>query len=435
MDLMDASEHELSLLRPSLFAPGNPRPDIDSIVSTTLLDDYTRIRELIPEPYFLDRLGSGIFYRIPWLLNQPRDLSSLNAVEFGCGRGLKAIPWARLFKSYVGIDLEPEAIEFARKAARAVGRNNVQFALGNAADCIRRPQAYGISGKIDVVVLYAVLEHMTPREREEVLGLCSEVLRDGGMVVVGETPNRLIPHDSHSTHLHFFQTLPPEIALQYVKRSPRSGAAEAVSAGEEALYRFGQGASYHEFDLWMSSPDGHLPGIAADGWSHWAAADGVLRRDEMWLSDYLEAHGPLAPPAFGRIWLEMIFDGNALPGSSPAAPRFPKIASSSGAVTFTDKRFYTTDTVAVSAGGEASYLFDAGSPIVMIDVVQSNGEVSVEAGGEELLILSIEEMASARFPKWHNSCAVDLSAYGPINGITLRPRGQSQLVSAGLIVR
>ena len=63
-----------------------------------------------------------------------------------------------------------------------------------------------------------------------------------------ETPNRLIPHDGHSSFLHFFQTLPAELALAYITRSPRADAqavAEAAGDREEALYRFGQGASYH----------------------------------------------------------------------------------------------------------------------------------------------------------------------------------------------
>lgn len=70
--------------------------------------------------------------------------------------------------------------------------------------------------------------------------------------------------DGHSTSLHFFQTLPPEIALEYIKRSPRADAVATVS-DEESLYRWGQGASYHEFELWMADAAGKLPGILADG--------------------------------------------------------------------------------------------------------------------------------------------------------------------------
>lgn len=171
------------------------------------------------------------------------------------------------------MDIDASSIDVAKKGARLVGRKNVEFVTGNARDCVRNPREYGVSGKIDALILYAVFEHLTPRERQDVLMLCVQVLNDGGLVVLGETPNRLIPHDSHSTFLHFFQTLPPEIALQYIIRSPRPGAADTVNNSEECLYRFGQAASYHEFDLWMRDETGRLPGIVSDGWSYWAAAE------------------------------------------------------------------------------------------------------------------------------------------------------------------
>lgn len=437
MDILSSSEHELAQLKPSLFAPGRSSKYVDELVCTAMLQDFPRIRNLLPESYFLDRLGSAIFYRMPWLLNIERDLSSLNAIEFGCGRGLKAIPWSRIFKSYLGLDLDPAAIEFARRAAKATGRDNLEFVCGNAADCVKNPEAYGVSGKIDAIILYAVLEHMIPSEREIVLRLCNEVIQDGGIVILCETPNRLIPHDGHSTYLHFFQSLPPEIALQYVNRSPRPGAAEAVSAGEEALYRFGQGASYHEFDLWMSNSDGRLPGIVADGWSHWPICDETLRRDEIWLNDYIDAHGPLAPPAFARAWLDVIFDGAATPGSSPKAPRFPQPERGIETSTLRDRRFYVPDTFVISSGGKAEFAVEDGDPVILVDLVRSKGQFALEdAVGNVVAAFEVDHLATTRFPKWHPTCAIDLKAFAPLGLLRVRPTGKSsQVVSPGVIVR
>lgn len=436
MSVLDLDDRALAAMRPSAFTPHRDAAKADAAVATALREDWPRIRELLPIPYYLDRLGSAIFYRMPWLLGLGKDLSSLNVLELGCGRGLKAVPWSRLFRSYVGVDLDPEVITFARRAAAMTGRTNLEFHAGNAADVVRDPTRYGLRGRIDVVVLYAVVEHLTPAERRQVLGLCREILRDGGMLVLCETPNRLIPHDGHSTFLHFFQTLPPEIALEYVKRSTRADAVASV-VDEESLYRWGQGASYHEFELWMADAGGKLPGILADGWSHWPICDELLRRDEVWLNDYLDAHGPLAPPAFARFWLDAVFDGAASPGSTPAAPRLIAPARLDNGTVYTDRRFHAPDTLVVNAGGCATFGLGGSSPVLLVDIGQSSGQLAIEDGmGSPLTVLDIAALRAARFPRWHQGAAIDLAAFGPLGEVTLRPVGAGSLaVCTGVMVR
>jgi len=436
MDLLSFDLGMLGRMRPSAFTPGRTTPEIDAQVRTALLEDFPRIREMLPEQYYLDRLGSAIFYRMPWLMGMGKDLSQLNVVELGCGRGLKAIPWSRLFRSYLGVDLDPDAIGFARRAAQLTGRPNLEFHTGNAADAVRDPSRFGITGRIDVVVLYAVVEHLTPAERKQVLGLCREVLQDGGLVVFCETPNRLIPHDGHSTYLHFFQTLPPEIAIEYIKRSPRAHAVQAVT-DEESLYRWGQGASYHEFDLWLADAGGTLPGIIADGWTHWPICDEPLRRDEMALSEYLNLHGPLAPPAFARYWLDAVCDVAAKAGTTPAVPRFVPPEQLFNAAVLPGERFDTPPMLVINADGNASFGLRGRSPVVLLDLNQCGGEFAVEDTlGGTLAVLNVEALREARFPRWHGGCALDFSAFGPLGEITLRPLGDSsQVVSNGAFVR
>jgi 2-polyprenyl-3-methyl-5-hydroxy-6-metoxy-1,4-benzoquinol methylase len=437
LNCLTIDEVALSSLRPSAFTPGNATQETDSLVHASLMEDFPRIRALLPEAYFLDRLGSAIFYRMPWLLSLGRDLSKMNVLELGCGRGLKAIPWSRLFGSYVGVDLDFEVINFARRAAAATKRLNLQFHASNAVEAARDPKRFGIVGRIEMVVLYAVMEHLTPAERKLVLGLCQEVLQDGGMLLIAETPNRLIPHDSHSTHLHFFQTLPPEIALEYAKRSPRPGIADALIGGEEALYRFGQGVSYHEFELWMARRDGKLPAIVSDGWSHWPICDEPLRRDELWLNEYLDAHGPLAPSAFARYWLDAVFDGVGLSGSSPNTPRLARPQQLCDAYVYPDRRFYAPDTIVVQSGGCVTFDLGGGNPTLLLDLAQSVGEITVEdSRGNTMTTLDVEALQAARFPRWHNGCAINLSAFGPLDEIILRPEtGRATAVSTGVLVR
>lgn len=237
--------------------------------------------------------------------------------------------------------------------------------------------------------------------------------------------------------MHFFQTLPPEIALEYVLRSPRRGAAETVAQGEEALYRYGQAASYHEFELWMAAPDGKLPGILSDGWSHWPISDEPLRRDELHLNEYLDAHGPLAPAAFARYWLDAIFDGAAAPGSAPKAPWLSLPQQLHGAYVHQDRRFYIPDTLVVNSGGHAKFDLCGGNATLLLDLAQSSGDIVVEDSlGTALAVFHVAALRAARFPRWHQSCAIDLSAFGGLGEVSLRSSGaKSTIVSTGVLVR
>lgn len=441
MDLLTLDDTALGAMRPSSFKLGASTAEsaaIDMIVQTALAEDFPIVRSQIPSSYFLDRLGSAIFYRIPWLMSLPYDLSRMNALELGCGRGLKALPWSRLFHSYVGVDLDPEAICLARSLAREARRTNLQFYACNATEVVRDPERFGLGGRVDVVILYAVIEHLIPSERRQIISFCRELLQEGGLLVVCETPNRLIPHDGHSTGLHFFQSLPPEIALQYGARAPRTDAVKAAASGEEALYRFGQGASYHEFELWLAGLDGKLPGIVTDGWSHWPIFDEPLRRDELWLLEYLDAHGPLAAPAFARYWIDAVFDFSRPPGETPGKLRVVRPRDLTNATIFTDRRFYQPDTLVCHAPGSATFsLAGLTAPTVLLDVERSTGEIALEdATGRVLALLSVDELRCSRFPRWHSGSAVDLTAFGPIGALTIRPAyAGSCAVCTGVIAR
>lgn len=434
MDPVTIDQRALAQMRPSVFAPGLP-PLSDALVREAMTDDFLRMRELLPEAYSLDRLGSAIFYRLPWLLGLGRDLSKLNVLELGCGRGLKAVPWSRLVGRYLGVDLDNGLIDFARRAASRTGRRNLDFVAANAADVVRTPHRFGIEGQIGMVVLYAVVEHLTPSERKFVLGLCREVVQDGGMVVLAETPNRLIPHDGHSTWLPFFQTLPPEIALEYIRRSPRPEAAR-LQGGEEALYRFGQAASYHEFDLWMADAEGRLPAIISDAWTHWPSFDEPPHRDELALADYFAANGGCAAPAFARYWMDIVFDGAGTPGAALPPPRLAVPSLSPGARIDHDPHFYATDKLVLPPRTEAGFASQGASQVTLfLDLARSAGEIEVaDEAGRVRGTLEIDTLRRSHFKRWHETAAVDLSALAG-QGIKLRTDRYSTLVSGGLLLR
>ena len=76
----------------------------------------------------------------------------------------------------------------------------------------------------DMVLLFAVLEHLTQEERIRYLSfIWHEILRPGGYLIVVDTPNRLSYFDEHTSVMPFFHLLPPYLALRYFDRSPPFG--------------------------------------------------------------------------------------------------------------------------------------------------------------------------------------------------------------------
>jgi hypothetical protein len=399
----------LAAMSPSTYQPGGI--DVDDLVRDMLLEDFMVIgrHPEMQNAYDLERAGTGIFYRVPWLVNAfgLSRLSQMSAVEIGCGSGVKGLPWSRLFKSYLGVDLNPDHIERARALRNELSRTTAEFVCENASAVASDPSKFGLD-KIDLLILYAVLEHLTVSERREILELASAVIGDGGYVVVCETPNRLLPFDSHSSELHFYQSLPPELAIAYLERSPMASARESVS-DELSYFRFGNALSYHEFDLWLHDGNERAPEIVADGWSPWAMHDQPVRCDETSLANYLQANH-LAPPLFGRYWLDGIFGGahGLMAQVSCEAPGFIPTGDLPS-VRYED--FVSPTQVVIKAGDELACGPAKGPRALVIDLERSSGRLEVLGkDGRTLWGCSVDELADSRFPRWHVQCVVDLSA-------------------------
>ncbi|MGA0595801.1 class I SAM-dependent methyltransferase [Enterovirga sp. CN4-39] len=419
------SDEAIRAFQPSVFSPA-ASSTIDDLVQDIFRRDLPVIEKLMPEPYFLDRLASAIYYRVPRLTSLGYDLSSMTVLELGCGRGLKAIPWSHLFHRYYGVDLDTDAIGLARELAAACGRENLHFLDANAADVMRMPRAYGIEDRIDCVIMYAVIEHLTLDERRIVLAAIRELLAGHGLLIVSETPNRLIPHDSHSTFLHFFQSLPTELALQYIARSPRIGAKEVAGGDDpcEALYRFGMAASYHEFELFLADGEGRLPTIKSDGWCPWPAADEPIRRDEAELVRYLKQHGPLAHAAFARYWLEMVFDFGADPATEMKEPIIRCVPSRSDRSGIIERpACWTLDLVTVEGDGHLSYDLVGEAPrLLQIDLRNSQGGFGLhDAMGRKVAEFDTQALGSALYKRWHDRAVLDLTSVAFGNEMSIRP--------------
>lgn len=272
-----------------------------------------------PDPEYAERYRAASETFIPWIESvKPLDGSSV--LEYGCGKGAVSWAFAERVGQHIGFDIDAKVLAEARAITGRTGLSNLEL-RHSPPDRILADVA--AAGPFDVFLLYAVLEHMTVRERLAVLRLARETVTPEGLIVVCELPNRLIPVDHHTSFLPFFTQLPEELALAYFDRSPREdfvdGIRAGVAAGEagglEALIRWGRGVSFHEFELVFEDLSRH---VLASNYDPRLLADRPVTPDEIDLARLLHERRPDLAPVWSRYWQDVILS----PRPDPTPRRF-----------------------------------------------------------------------------------------------------------------
>jgi S-adenosylmethionine-dependent methyltransferase len=290
------------------MASENGRRDIEAIV-------FRRYDECL-----------GIF--VPWI-QRHLPLAGQMVVEIGCGAGSSTSAIARYAGHIDAYDIDARAVEGAEGRARVLGQKNIDFYVIKAETLLSEIRQRHTGGRVDVVLLYAVLEHQHPLERLDTLSCCWDLLRPGGLLVVIETPNRLAYFDGHTSILPFFSMLPPEVAIRYAKYSPREVFVRSIgdarsnsdSGAQESLARWGRGVSYHEFQLSLGENLDEL--LVGDGFDPEILGVRPVSLSERCLYTYWKDSSVAAPVAFVRQDLDLIFrkpDGSNAPSPRPAPP-------------------------------------------------------------------------------------------------------------------
>lgn len=193
---------------------------------------------------------------IPWL-NSVKPLKGQHVLEIGCGNGTSTVALAEQGAIVTAIDIEDTLLADAQERCKIYGLE-ARFYLMNATEVSTtlKDETY------DLVLFYAVLEHMTYAERLAAIRQTYNMLAPGGLWCVIGTPNRLHFFDSHTSLLPFYYWLPDELAMQYASFSPRnefgSQFANATSfrqSDQLTFARWGRGMSYHELELALGPLD------------------------------------------------------------------------------------------------------------------------------------------------------------------------------------
>lgn len=213
-------------------------------------------RRLIAAQLFV-RMAQAQQLFLPWVAGAV-DLARSRVLEIGSGTGSCTVSLLMAGAEVHALDIDPAAIAAAEKRREALDApDRVRFETVSA-DWLESASGYAWQDvRADVIVCYALLEHLTIRERIVLLNGAMRALPVGGHLVLHETPNRLAPLDWHSSHLPFHDVLPDELAQMNLTRCTRTDRPThfvKTRLDEDpghltALYRQGRGASFHEFDL------------------------------------------------------------------------------------------------------------------------------------------------------------------------------------------
>jgi len=408
------------------------------------------------QDYHLSRIATALYYYRPLLADLLKPTHTKCVVEIGSGRGAKALSWASLFQSYVGIELNPADAAQTTDLLREFGATNARVICGNAEAIVEQPEKHGIE-RIDLLILFAVVEHLTIPERKSVLQLAETVYRRGGYVLIAESPNRLCRLDQHSWQLPFTDWLPLEIMAEYAAKSTRDDlkwrlnqASQAQAA--ETLYRIGRGVSFHEFECFWQKETYENLGIVSDGYSTELLNYYPFVRDEWDLLRFCTDNKVAVERLFTRYYLEGIFSANAhgprksahyLTPREIALPQrrwlWQRIAQGPAPPIIEHRQFWALDQVTIKSGCSMLIPTDAGSPVaqdavLLIDLSQSSGRFAVEeTKGGARSVIDLAKLGQGRLPIWHTRAAVPLgSSVG--GGYRVRPEGGSWLTCHGALL-
>lgn len=271
-------------------------------------DGFVRYQREIDAHAFL-RHDFTVQLILPWVW-QVFDLTDATVLEVGSGTGSASAAFARYAKYLHGFDISDSDLSLARARVKLMGLENTEFTCLNPRTLIDELIHRYRNHKVDVLLLFAVLEHQTIEERLELLNAASHIVRKDGIVVVCETPNRLSAFDYHSSLLPYFNSLPAEIRLLYGGRSPRADYRALVAEQGEMdalrlrLTRFGEGLSFHEFEL--AKPDIH-ESIIADGFHPNIRRIRGSKIEDNHANRILNEVAPWVHPAFSLHYLDFIY--------------------------------------------------------------------------------------------------------------------------------
>lgn len=331
-------------LRPTEACTNRFDRDLDDQCSERL-SFFRTIAPKVDDQQFHRRHAKALMSLVPFLATAA-DLSSLRVLEVGSGHAAKAFALAPFVDEYIGLEIQPNLVEFAEETNRQFNLENLHFVVDQAAninaflDAQDRP--------FDLILLYAVLEHLTMEEKLELLEACWGHLTAGGLLFIGETPNRMIPIDLHSSHLLYHQQAPKEIWTRTFMDAGNKRWADALSRAikqdkfDLTTWRRGRHLGHQEFDLSMMPVEQLRRHTVADCYSpyimnlyRYLSIEYLKLVEFGFLSEYEDSAVVVDrnfPSFFSRYFLEALLVKEPLDASMPDIEMHARVGDGGGRV-------------------------------------------------------------------------------------------------------
>ena len=174
----------------------------------TALPERDRVSQVYLGLLDIGPTGEWLRRRIDWMVDE---VSGPRVLDVGCSEGILEVLLARRGLSVTGVDLDPDALDFARQLLAKEPdevRERVRFVQGDFIET--RP----VKGLFDTVVMGELLGHLDDPGAMLDRGL--EHLRSGGQVVI-TTPFGVQPHEDHHQTLRLtdlIELLKPRFGLE-----------------------------------------------------------------------------------------------------------------------------------------------------------------------------------------------------------------------------
>jgi SAM-dependent methyltransferase len=295
------------------YSLNQPARQEDYLVNDAVNACRVRDESVFRNPVQKRRHDFFAFNSIPFVMRGSSRRKFRNVLEVGCGQGAKIFGLSRIAEQYVGIDIDDDQLQDARDLVDVLGIRNATLLKENGSDLLKLWDSHG---PFDLVVFYAVLEHMTLGERLEALGLIETFMQQGAVIYIGEAPNRLTPFDFHTSEIPYFDCLPSDLAVPYALKYPGRdslpGLLRESSDPHLQLQRAGRGISYHDFFM-AFEPDALTGRVARGGWSvemlnqhPLFAFEGASLQIFRRMADWSFGRSPTPHDAFARSWIDLI---------------------------------------------------------------------------------------------------------------------------------
>ena len=223
-------------------------PEAQDRLRDVLLAEIVRPGDAVDlAEHLTGRLHDDRYSVVPWI-DAAFSLDGADVLEIGSGTGASTVALGEQGARITGIDVDAPSLKVAKARCAAYG-------IPAELHCANATEAATVvsKGTFDIVVFFAVLEHMTLEERIDSIRSTWALTRPGGIWCVVETPNRLWYFDGHTSFENFYHWLPDPLAKTWGARSRRQIFSSALTGDSEiddvSFARWGRGASFHEFDI------------------------------------------------------------------------------------------------------------------------------------------------------------------------------------------